>query len=78
MNSISSTLLCSGMPVFIAGMTEDEFPSYYAKRDGKLEEEKRLFYVAITRAKRHLVVTSHGMNEFGRNKQPSSFLNGLV
>jgi len=38
--------------VFVAGMTEDEFLSYYSKRDRKLEEEKRLFYVAITRAKR--------------------------
>ncbi|MCF7731829.1 MAG: hypothetical protein K9N23_09080 [Akkermansiaceae bacterium] len=42
---MSSPLLGSGKSVFIAGMTEDEFPSYYAKRDGKLEEEKRLFYV---------------------------------
>jgi DNA helicase-2/ATP-dependent DNA helicase PcrA len=63
--------------VFIAGMTEDEFPSYYAKRDGKLEEEKRLFYVAITRAKRHLVLTSHLNNDWNRAKPASSFLAGL-
>lgn len=60
--------------VFIAGMTEDEFPSYYAKRDHKLEEEKRLFYVAITRAKRHLVLSSHAINDLDWVKPPSSFL----
>ncbi|MCF7675880.1 MAG: UvrD-helicase domain-containing protein [Akkermansiaceae bacterium] len=60
--------------VFIAGMTEDEFPSYYAKRDGKLEEEKRLFYVALTRAKRHLILSSHLNNEWDRTKAPSSFV----
>jgi DNA helicase-2/ATP-dependent DNA helicase PcrA len=63
--------------VFIAGMTEDEFPSYYAKRDNKLEEEKRLFYVAITRAKRHLVLSSHLNNDWNRAKPASSFLAGL-
>jgi DNA helicase-2/ATP-dependent DNA helicase PcrA len=63
--------------VFIAGMTDDEFPSYYAKRDLKLEEEKRLFYVALTRAKCHLVVTSHQHNEWNRPKPPSSFLAGI-
>jgi DNA helicase-2/ATP-dependent DNA helicase PcrA len=63
--------------VFIAGMTEDEFPSYYAKRDLKLEEEKRLFYVALTRAKRHLILTSYQTNDWGHDKPPSSFLAGL-
>ena len=60
--------------IIIAGMTEDEFPSDYAKRDNKLEEEKRLFYVALTRAKRHLVVTSHLNNEHYRTKSVSSFI----
>lgn len=64
--------------VFVAGMTEDEFPSYYAKRDLKTEEEKRLFYVAITRAKRHLILSSHQTNDRGHTKQPSSFLTGLI
>lgn len=64
--------------IFIAGMTEDEFPSYYAKRDGKLEEEKRLFYVAITRAKRHLVITSHEKDNWSREKKRSSFLGGIL
>ena len=64
--------------VIIAGLTEDEFPSFYAKRDLKLEEEKRLFYVAITRAKRHLILSSYRINDWGREKPPSSFLTGLI
>jgi DNA helicase-2/ATP-dependent DNA helicase PcrA len=64
--------------VFVAGLTEDEFPSYYAKKDGKLEEEKRLFYVAITRAKRHLILSSHATNDMGFEKPPSSFLAHLI
>ncbi|MEI6655983.1 MAG: 3'-5' exonuclease [Verrucomicrobiota bacterium] len=64
--------------VFVAGMTEDEFPSYYSKQGKNLEEEKRLFYVAITRAKRHLILSSHQTNDWNREKPPSSFLNGLI
>ncbi|MCX6878649.1 MAG: UvrD-helicase domain-containing protein [Verrucomicrobia bacterium] len=64
--------------VFVAGLTEDEFPSYYAKKDGKLEEERRLFYVAITRAKRHLILTSHALNDSGYEKPPSSFIARLI
>ncbi|MCX6865266.1 MAG: exonuclease domain-containing protein, partial [Verrucomicrobia bacterium] len=64
--------------VIIAGVTEDEFPSYYAKKEGNLEEEKRLFYVALTRAKRHLILTCHRTNAWGHAKPPSSFLHNLL
>ena len=64
--------------VFIAGVTEDEFPSYHAKKEGDIEEEKRLFYVGITRAKRHLILTCHLTNEWGRSKGPGRFLNALA
>lgn len=44
--------------VFIAGMEEDIFPHSRARYDGKqLEEERRLCYVGLTRAMRHLVLT---------------------
>ena len=34
-------------------MNDDIFPSYFSTRNGSItEEEKRLFYVAITRAKK--------------------------
>lgn len=40
--------------VFIAGMVQDIFPS---KRSADIEEERRLFYVAITRAKNRLFIS---------------------
>lgn len=45
--------------VFVGGMEENLFPSAtnFASPDS-IEEERRLFYVAITRAKRHLLLTS--------------------
>ena len=42
---------------FLAGMNDDIFPSYFSTRNGSItEEEKRLFYVAMTRAKTRLHV----------------------
>ena len=44
--------------VFVVGMEEDLFPSNMAKFEPRgLEEERRLFYVAITRAKKTCTVT---------------------
>ena len=44
--------------VFIIWALDGKFPSLYAfTADEDLEEERRLFYVAITRAKQHLYVT---------------------
>lgn len=39
--------------VFVIGMNEDIFPN----KRGDIEEERRLFYVAITRAKERLIIT---------------------
>lgn len=36
--------------VFVVGLEEDLFPSQYCLRPGEIEEERRLLYVAITRA----------------------------
>lgn len=47
--------------VFIVGMEEGIFPHYNAINDGSsaaIEEERRLCYVAITRAKKELYITS--------------------
>ncbi len=44
--------------VFIVGAEENIFPSYRAQLDmSEIEEERRLAYVAITRAKRRLFIT---------------------
>lgn len=60
--------------VILAGCTEDEFPSFFALRDGTEEEERHLFYVALTRAKRRLIVTAHRRNDWNYPKAPSRFL----
>ena len=47
--------------VFVAGMEEDLFPSHMSvSTPQELEEERRLFYVAITRAKERLYICYAG------------------
>lgn len=58
--------------VFVIGLTEGYLPIVYANKPEEIAEEKRLFYVAITRAKRNLVL-SWAKND-GRNREPSRFL----
>ncbi len=48
--------------LFVTGLEEDLFPSIKSmKSQADLEEERRLFYVAITRAKQRLYLTSAKM-----------------
>ena len=67
--------------VFIVGFTEGIFPSSKTIEERKklgLEEERRLCYVAITRAKEYLfIMDSEGMSEKGIKKLPSRFLNEI-
>jgi len=63
--------------VFIAGATEDEFPSFFSVRDNNLEEEKRLFYVAMTRAKRRLFISAYSRDFKGFSKSRSQFINEI-
>ncbi|HFC8543059.1 TPA: UvrD-helicase domain-containing protein [Neisseria weaveri] len=58
--------------VFLTGMEEGLFPSEYSLAErGGLEEERRLMYVAITRAKKRLYISMsqqrllHGQTHFG-------------
>ncbi len=44
--------------VFIVGCEEDVFPSLQAKREEGIEEERRVMYVAITRAEHRLYITN--------------------
>lgn len=66
--------------VFIAGAEEGVFPHFSAKNDPRgigEDEERRLMYVAITRAKKKLVITyCRSRMQYGetRYNQPSSFL----
>ena len=44
--------------MFVIWVVDGKFPSLYSfVTDEELEEERRLFYVAVTRAKRHLYLT---------------------
>lgn len=66
--------------VFIVGLEENLFPSEMAIEEGGIEEERRLFYVAITRAAQRLFLTwSHSRMRFGRfeNNQRSRFLHEI-
>ncbi|TGB03969.1 ATP-dependent helicase [Halobacillus salinus] len=64
--------------VFIVGMTEGVMPNVRALRERKeraLEEERRLAYVALTRAEKELYVTeSEGFQNGGQRKYPSRFI----
>ena len=60
--------------VFLAGATDNEFPSRRSQREGRLEEEHRLFYVAMTRARQRLFISHHRTDNRGWNQKPSRFL----
>ncbi|PMQ00789.1 MAG: ATP-dependent DNA helicase [Dictyoglomus sp. NZ13-RE01] len=62
--------------VFIMRLINGEFPSHKSM-DKNLEEERRLFYVAITRAKRELYVTTlltRSNKSFSSFSKPSIFI----
>jgi len=63
--------------VFIAGLVEGEFPDFRSLGPGELEQEKHLFYVALTRAKQSLYLSSFREDDYGRPKDPSQFLAAL-
>ncbi|QOV35764.1 ATP-dependent DNA helicase UvrD2 [Streptomyces ferrugineus] len=65
--------------VFLVGVAEGMMPITYAKTDEQIEEERRLLYVGVTRARRHLHVSwALSRAPGGRpNRRPSRFLDGL-
>jgi len=62
--------------VFIINVSNGQFPNERALRESEgLDEERRLFYVAITRAKKHLHITYSTVSSFGGFQGgPSMFL----
>lgn len=64
--------------IFVTGMEENLFPSFMSMEDmNGLDEERRLFYVAITRAKEFLTISfAQNRYRFGqiRVSEPSRFL----
>ena len=67
--------------VFIIWLVEGYFPSYKAETEYEREEERRLFYVALTRAKDQLYLTypvvSMRTNSPWTQNSPSSFLSEI-
>ncbi|MEV6023475.1 ATP-dependent DNA helicase UvrD2 [Streptomyces sp. NPDC052036] len=65
--------------VFLVGCAEGMMPITYARTDEQIEEERRLLYVGVTRARENLHVSwSLSRAPGGRpNRRPSRFLDGL-
>ncbi|MFN8543889.1 MAG: ATP-dependent helicase [Candidatus Binatia bacterium] len=68
--------------VFVIWLVDGRFPSYYNLNDDEeIEEERRLLYVAVTRAKEHLYLT-YPIDIYDRSSgmvlgKPSRFVDGL-
>lgn len=61
--------------VFLAGMNEGVFPSRKLRTQPEMEEERRLAFVAVTRAKDRLFLSgADGWNFNGSPRYPSRFL----
>ncbi len=67
--------------VIVGGLEENLFPSFMASKDPEqIDEERRLFYVAITRAKQFLALSyAHTRYVFGnlRMGEPSRFIDEI-
>ena len=67
--------------IFVTGLEENLFPSYMALEEPNgLDEERRLFYVAVTRAKEFLTLSfAQNRYRFGqiRVSEPSRFLDEI-
>jgi superfamily I DNA/RNA helicase len=66
--------------VFLVGMEQNTFPHERSIEEGGIDEERRLFYVAITRAKKDLVIT-HATHRWRyklfKSQRVSAFLDTL-
>ena len=62
--------------VYVMAANEGAIPYKKAKIDDEIEEERRLFYVAMTRAKRKLTI-SYVKEKNGKTVKPSRFVNEL-
>ncbi|WP_405086927.1 ATP-dependent DNA helicase UvrD2 [Microbispora sp. NBC_01389] len=65
--------------VFLVGLTDGMVPIVYAETPDQVEEERRLLYVGVTRAREHLHLSWALARSPGgrRARKPSRFLDGL-
>jgi DNA helicase II / ATP-dependent DNA helicase PcrA len=66
--------------VFLAGLTDGTLPIIYAQSDEEIEEERRLLYVGVTRARERLFLSWALARTPGarRSRKPSRFLDGVL
>lgn len=66
--------------VFLPGLTDGMLPIVYAQTDEAVQEERRLLYVGVTRARQRLFLSwALARSEGGRRtRKPSRFLAGLT
>jgi DNA helicase-2/ATP-dependent DNA helicase PcrA len=60
--------------VIILGLEANIFPSFQTNQKEFLEEERRLMFVAMTRAKQHLIFTHIKYNDYSKRQKPSLFI----
>ncbi len=65
--------------VFLPGLTDGTLPIIYAKTGEAIEEERRLFYVGVTRARLRVHLSWALARSAGgrRTRRPSRFLDGV-
>lgn len=63
--------------VFVNGLVKGLFPSGKLKNEDEMEEERRLFYVAVTRAKKELYLSSYSAKSESFISYPSRFLSNI-
>ncbi|HVY55738.1 MAG TPA: 3'-5' exonuclease, partial [Thermodesulfobacteriota bacterium] len=57
---------------FIIGLEENLMPHFNSAKDGEVEEERRLFYVGLTRAKEKVYLSSAARRRvFGKEERPT-------
>jgi DNA helicase II / ATP-dependent DNA helicase PcrA len=66
--------------VFLPGLTDGMVPIIYAQSDESIEEERRLLYVGVTRARERLYLSWALARSAGgrRTRKPSRFLDSLL
>ena len=64
--------------VFLAGLAEGALPLEHAQKETDLEEERRLFFVGITRAKEELILTCGGKPSVFASELPVSVIRGDI
>ena len=65
------------LPVFVNGLVEGQFPSKRLRNEDEIEEERRLFYVAITRAEKMLYLSSYNLKFVAFPVRQSEFLSDM-